>query len=341
MDVARAAGVAKSAVSYALNNKPGVSPEKRRHILEVADEIGWRPSGAARALMQTRVGLMGLVLNRPARLLGLEPFYMELISGMQEVLGPLDIALALQVVGDKQAEAAVYRTWAGKREVDAVVVTDIAAHDPRIALLAELGLPAVILSPPLPAATGFGPPAGDSNTPWLWTDDVGGMSVALRYLATLGHRHIARVAGIETYGHTMRRSEAMVEVARQLGIPEPVVMPTDYSLEMGAAATRALLITEPRPSAIIYDNDIMAAAALQVARELGVDVPGQLSVIAWDDSMITHLTAPKLTSIKVDVHEYGMHIATTLNAIAGGTLVPSGPFGAVGLEVRDSTAVAR
>jgi DNA-binding LacI/PurR family transcriptional regulator len=333
-DVARRAGVAKSAVSYALNGKPGVSEETRARILQVADEIGWRPSSAARALMRARVGLMGLVLNRPARLLGLEPFYMELISGLQEVLGPLDIALALQIVGSREDEMAVYRTWAAKREVDAVVVTDISEADPRLGLLEELGLPGVVLSPPMDR---FGPPAGPAAWPWLWSDDVDGMRLALRYLAALGHRRIARVAGTETYSHTIARTATMRAEAAALGLPAPAVVTTDYSQEAGAAATRSLLIAPDRPTAIVYDNDVMAAAALQVARELDVTVPGDLSVISWDDSMITRLTAPKLTSIKVDVHAYGMRVAEALNAIADGVLVDSGPYGTVGLEVRDTT----
>ncbi|MDR1077219.1 MAG: LacI family transcriptional regulator [Propionibacteriaceae bacterium] len=341
-DVARAAGVAKSAVSYALNDKPGVSKEKRRHILAVAERIGWQPSSAARALMGTRVGLMGLVLNRPARLLGLEPFYMELISGMQEVLGPLDIALALQIVEAGPDELAVYRGWAAKREVDAVVVTDISQRDPRLALLRDLGLPAVVLSPPLAEAdpTGFGPPEQASAMPWLWTDDITGMRMALRYLVALGHRQIARVAGISRYLHTAARTTALRQEAERLGLPEPAILTTDYSQEQGADATRSLLIGQPRPTAIIYDNDVMAATALQVARELRLEVPRQLSVIAWDDSMIAHLTAPKLTSIKVDVHAYGMRVASALDGLAGGSLVESGPFGLAGLEVRDSTGAA-
>ncbi|MDR1386559.1 MAG: LacI family transcriptional regulator [Propionibacteriaceae bacterium] len=341
-DVARAAGVAKSAVSYALNDKPGVSQEKRRHILQVAAQLGWQPSGAARALMGTRVGLMGLVLNRPARLLGLEPFYMELISGMQEVLGPLDIALALQIVDSPPDEQAVYRSWAAKREVDAVVVTDVRQRDPRLALLRDLGLPAVVLSPPFSNAgpSDFGPPDQPTAWPWLWTEDVDGMRLALRYLVALGHRRIARVAGTPSYAHTMARTAALRQEAKRLDLPEPVICSTDYSQEQGADATRSLLIGEARPTAIIYDNDVMAATALQVARELRLKVPDELSVIAWDDSMIARLTAPKLTSIKVDVHAYGMRVASALDALAAGALVESGPFGLAGLEVRDSTAVA-
>ncbi|MDR1392530.1 MAG: LacI family transcriptional regulator [Bifidobacteriaceae bacterium] len=339
-DVAQAAGVAKSAVSYALNGKPGVSEATRQRILKVADDLEWKPSPAARALMQQRVGLMGLVLNRPARLLSLEPWYMELISGLQEVLGPLDIALALQVVDSRQAEASVYRSWAAKRQVDAVVVTDVSREDNRLDLLRNLGLPAVVLSPPVAASAGqpgFGPGPGQSVTPWLWTDDRAGMSTVLRYLVALGHSRIARVTGLETYAHTMVRTAAMITEAAALGIAEPLLMPTDYTQEAGANATRNLLISPYRPSAIVYDNDLMAATALQVAHELNVAVPGELSVVSWDDSTIARLTSPRLTALRFDIRGYGMRVAQALNLVADGVPVASGASGGVGLEVRGST----
>ncbi|MDR1853174.1 MAG: LacI family transcriptional regulator [Propionibacteriaceae bacterium] len=337
-DVAREAGVAKSAVSYALNDKPGVSPETRARILKIAAQIGWQPSSAARALMNSRVWRMGLVLNRPAALLGLEPYYMELTSGLQEELAPRKISLVLQLVSSVDDEMAVYRDWAAKREVDAVIVTDVSGQDPRLALLAELELPGVVMAVPSDESPA---PQEVSMLPWVWADDTDGMRIALRYLHTLGHRNIARVAGVAGYSHTIARTQAMKEEAKALGIPVPKVVHTDYSQEAGARATRSLLIGADRPTAIVFDNDVMTAAALQIAAELSISVPGELSVISWDDSMISRLTTPRLTSVKTDVRAYGMHVARVLNALADGEPQESAAFGAVGLEVRDSTAAPR
>ena len=102
-DIAERAGVSKGAVSYALNDQPGVSDATRARVLAIAAEIGWSASHAARSLSTSRADAIGLVLARPARLLGIEPFYMEFISGIEEVLAPLGVALMLHVVPDLDA----------------------------------------------------------------------------------------------------------------------------------------------------------------------------------------------------------------------------------------------
>ena len=98
-DIARRAGVSKGAVSYALNGQPGVSEATRAKILAIADEIGFNPNSAARALSGARARAVGLTICRPARILGLEPWFMGLISGFEAELGARSYALTLQVVG--------------------------------------------------------------------------------------------------------------------------------------------------------------------------------------------------------------------------------------------------
>ncbi|WP_409074258.1 LacI family DNA-binding transcriptional regulator, partial [Micromonospora chalcea] len=130
-DVARRAGVSKGAVSYALNGQPGVSEATRQRILAIAAEIGFRPSSAARALSGATAKAVGLALCRPARILGIEPFFMELISGVEAELSARSYALTLQVVSDQDAEIAVYRRWWAERRVDGVLVCDLRTDDRR------------------------------------------------------------------------------------------------------------------------------------------------------------------------------------------------------------------
>src|SRR5689334_19053067 len=103
-DIAERAGVTKSTVSFALNGRPGVSDATRARILDIAHEMGWQPSRAARALSGGRAGVLGLVVDRPARTLGVEPFFMQLISGIEGELSSRDIALMLQVTEDAAAQ---------------------------------------------------------------------------------------------------------------------------------------------------------------------------------------------------------------------------------------------
>ena len=307
-DVASAAGVAVSTVSYALNGQSGVSEATRRRILAIAEEIGWNPNSAARALSGAAANTIGLALRRPARVLGFEPFYMELISGVEAELSTRSYALMLQVVADAEAETAVYKRWWGEGRVDGVLVCDLRLDDPRVTVVEDLRLPAVVV----------GGPAGVGRLAHVWNDDAAALVETLEYLVALGHRHVARVAGLADLVHTQSRADAFAAASRRLGLVEAVTVSTDYSGEEGARATRRLLSSSARPTAIVYDNDIMAIAGLGVAQEMGLAVPGDLSIVAFDDSPLCRLVHPPLTALTRDIPAYGAHAARLLLDVIGG-----------------------
>jgi DNA-binding LacI/PurR family transcriptional regulator len=310
MDIARRAGVSKGAVSMALNGLPGVSEATRSRILAVARELDWHPNNAARALSAARSDAIGLVLARPARTLGVEPFFFQLISGLQAELSARRIALLLQVVEDHEAEMAVYRQWWSERRVDAVFVIDLRVTDPRIGLLAELGLPALVV----------GGPGNHGTLPSVWADDARAMAEIVEHLAGLGHRRIARVAGLPELSHTDRRTTAFRAAMgrHRVSRRDSPILATDYSGEQGAAATRKLLQSTRPPTAIIYDNDVMAVAGVAVSTELGIAVPADLSVVAWDDSPLCQLLHPPLTALTRDTFAFGSRAARTLLAVLDG-----------------------
>ncbi|MEU0488404.1 LacI family DNA-binding transcriptional regulator [Nocardiopsis changdeensis] len=310
MDIAKAAGVSKGAVSYALNGRPGVSQETRERILAIAHDLGWAPSSTARALSPGgRVGAFGLVIDRPARFLGVEPFFMQLVSGIEAELAVAGTDLLLQVTDDRKAEEGVYRRWFAERRVDGVIIVDLRVDDPRIALVDEVPLPAVVL----------GGPGGAGSLPCLYTDDASSVREVVHYLAALGHRRVVRVAGPDDFVHTRDRTRAFEEAAAEAGLPGAVTVHSDYTGESGARTTRRLLARADRPTALVYDNDLMAVAGLGVAREMGVDVPGQLSIVAWDDSVLCQVVHPSLTAVARDVVAAGREVARMLaEAVEGG-----------------------
>jgi DNA-binding LacI/PurR family transcriptional regulator len=330
-DIAQRAGVSKGAVSYALNGQPGVSEATRQRIVAIAQEIGFNPNNAARALSGASARAVGLTLCRPARILSIEPFFMGLISGFEAELSARGFALTLQVVATPENEVEVYRRWWGERRVDGVFVTDLRDDDIRIPVLQELQLPAVVI----------GGPGGTGSVTQIWSDDAGAVTEAVRYLVALGHRRIARVGGLPELMHTQTRTKAFTEVCTSLGVESAVTMPSDYTGEEGGRATRRLLIGTERPSAIIYDNDVMAVAGLAVAQEMGLSVPGDLSIVAWDDSPLCSLVHPPLTALSRDISEYGSHAARQLLAAIDGKPVTNVEAGTAHLTPRGSTAPPR
>lgn len=310
-DVARRAGVSKGAVSYALNGQPGVSEATRRRILAIAEEIGFNPNSAARALSGAASHAVGLALCRPARILGVEPFFMELISGVEAELSAQSYALTLQVVADQAAEIAVYRRWWGERRVDGVLICDLRVGDARVPVLEQLQLPAVVI----------GGPDGTGSLAPIWSDDAAALVETVEYLHALGHRRIVRVGGLPDLLHTAIRTEAFAGVCHRLGLADGTTVPSDYTGEEGARITRRLLSSARRPTAIIYDNDVMAIAGMSVAQEMGLTVPADLSIVAWDDSPLCRLTHPPLTALSRDIPAYGGHAARQLlAAISGGPI---------------------
>ncbi|MFI6941972.1 LacI family DNA-binding transcriptional regulator [Streptomyces sp. NPDC050418] len=326
-DIARQAGVSKVAVSYALNDQPGVSEQTRARIKAIAAEVGWRPSSAARALNGAQARAVGLAVCRPARTLGVEPFFMELVGGIESELAPRSIALMLQIVTSHEAEIELYRRWWGEGRVDGVLMVDLHDDDARVAALETMDLPAVVL----------GPPGAAGGVPSVWSDDGASIHETVAYLAALGHRAIARVAGLRHLAHTSARDTAFEDSCRAAGLPAPVVVHTDYSGDQGAGATRTLLIAPERPTAIIYDNDIMALAGLSVAQELNVQVPRELSLVAWDDSPFTRAVRPQLTALTRDIGAYGAHAARTLLAAVAKEPVSHSQVPAARLVPRAST----
>ncbi len=306
-DIAERAGVSKGAVSYALNGRPGVSDDTRDRIVTIANELGWYPNRAARALSAARADACGLVLARPARTIALEPFFMEFIAGVESELATRSIALTLQLVRDVHEEIAVYRRWFGEHRVDGVLVVDLRLDDPRIDELVRIGLPAVVVGGPL---------EGDV-LPAIWHNEAAVVTEATRYLAALGHTRIAHVCGVADFVHTQQRVKAFLDSVRELGL-EGETVETDYSAESGARATRKLLSSPAPPSAILFDSDLLAVTGLGVAQQMGFSVPDDLSIVGWDDSLISQVVHPPLTAITRDITAYGVEAARHLLAAIDG-----------------------
>lgn len=263
-------------------------------------------------------------------MLGTEPFYMEFIAGVEEVLAQSSTALLLQVVGDRHREIEAITKWVHGRQVDAVIVVDPIAQDPRIPAISELGIPALVVG--VPAV------AGDFTC--VWTDDAQSMADVVRYLHALGHHRIAHVAGPADLAHVALRTKSMHAVASTLSNHpiEATTIHTDFTGEAGAQVTLQLLTRAQPPTAIIYDNDVMAVAGLSTTNALGLAVPTDLSIVAWDDSPLCKITHPRLTALSRDIHALGSHVAHRLTDVLAGAAPQAYQDTLAHITARGSTA---
>ncbi|MBW4033632.1 MAG: LacI family transcriptional regulator [Acidobacteria bacterium] len=257
--------------------------------------------------MDASCDTVGVILLRDRRDMLVEPFYSEVISGMESVLATREMHVLMQVVSSRDEELASYERWAQSRSVAGVVLTDLGPRDTRPALLAEYGFPGVIL----------GDPEDGMGMAIVRTDDFTAMSDAVHQLAELGHRVIGRVSGPNRLQHTRSRTAAFENVTSRLGIGG-MLLEGDYSAASGEHATRELLASAQRPTAIIYDNDVMAVAGLGVALVAGIDIPGGLSILAWDDSTLCRIAQPPLSAMSHDVFDVGQLAARALLGVIDG-----------------------
>ena len=312
-DVAKAAGVSSSAVSYALNGKPGVSEKTRDKVLQVAEQMGWKPNSAAKALSDASTHSIGLILTYDTDVLSVESYTMELIAGLTAVFEAQGYSLLLRSSSNRQHEVSIMKEWIATGAVDALLMLNVELSDPRVALLKQY--------PKFPVLMLCSVEMSDGMTA-LSDNEKGAAHLIVDYCYELGHRHIARVAGPEMMGHTFVRVNAFLDETSELNLRYNCLH-TDYSPAAGRRSVERLLSLPNPPTAIVCDNDVMALAAIRTARRLGFKVPEDLSIISWDDSFMCEINEPSVTALNRNVVGRGKRAARMLIDMAEGRPVDS------------------
>ena len=259
------------------------------------DELGWYPNRAARALSAARADACGLVLARPARTLALEPFFMEFLAGVESELSARSIALTIQLVGDVEEEMAVYRRWWGEHRVDGVLMVDLRVDDPRVDELVRLGLPGRRRRRPgrKPRFT-----SGLARRGAVIVE-------AVQYLAALGHRRIAQVdRRRRVRPHACSGSARSSARRASSGSTARSSRPTTASSR--AHARRASCSPRPsRPPRSSSTATCSRSPGSASRSRWASRVPDDLSIVGWDDSLISQVVHPPLTAITRDIEAFG------------------------------------
>lgn len=323
-DVARRAGVSPSAVSHAFNGRPNVSEATAARIRAAADELNWRPNYASRKVSGQGGRSLGLVIARSPDTFGRDPFFMRLLAGLTEPLADLGWSLSLTLVQADEEEQ-VYRQWWGEQRVDAFLLVDVRDEDPRLALVAHLGAPAVLLGAPV-----------EGGVPAVTVQDDTAFATVLDHLSGLGHRRVARVTDAPGLAHTGARDRRFSRAADEQGIEA-----TFAAWDPGADDPVADLLGRlGAATAVVVDSESIAAQIVAHAPELGVRVPDQLSVVAWEDSWVSTLVRPRLTALDAPVEESARTAVALLERLVRGEAAESRTVSGRRLVVRDSTAPA-
>jgi LacI family transcriptional regulator len=287
-DVAEQAGVSIATVSRVLNDRADVSVETRERVREVARSVGYSADPAARALATHKTRLVAVVVgdNAGHRDLSLL-FFGKVLAAISRRLAHADYEALLQAV-----DSGIHQ-----HRFDAAIVIGVDDGDPLLAELVKRDVPIV----------GVDVHISGGRTAFVGSDHADGVRLALAHLFALGHRRIAHVAGASNTVAGSERIAAFRREADRLGlaVPDEYVRDGDFSSASGYRETCALLALADRPTAIVAASDLMALAALQAIRDVGLEPGNDVAIVGFDDLEAAALAHPPLTTIRQDRQELG------------------------------------
>ena len=309
-DVAREAGVSKTAVSFAFNSPDRLAPQTASRIRDVADSLGYRPHPVARMLAQRQTFTLGVLTPQALSVIFSNPFFGAFSEGV--ALAAEEEGYALDFISPLHGSLsrAVDRAM-----VDGVIAVGVSAKHPEVEQLRAVGLPLVMVD-----STAL------SDLPSIEVDDEGGAAAAAQHLVDLGHRELL-IIGIDSTpgtppeadgvgGRRMRGYRRALDAAG-IQLEENALVVAPATIEGGIAALNRAWEDGLRPTGVLVMSDAMAIGVLRAARELGVGVPKDLSVVGFDDIDISQHTNPPLTTVHQPIRLKGETAVRVLLARIG------------------------
>lgn len=294
-DVARTAGVSVSTVSRVLNSKMDVASETQKRILAVIDDLGYTTNLAARSMRSQRKNLVGLIMPDIAY-----PFAIEVMKGVNRAIAESEFDLLVYTTGDVRKSGREFH----EQKYVSLLTNSISDGVILVAPVAgEFNTDAPIVS--------VDPVLSNPNYPAVHATNYHGAVEAMDYLLGLGHRRIGFISGREELESSSRRLKGYREALEKADLPidDALIAAGDYTTETGISGARQLLALDNPPTAIFASNDQMAMGVFQVAEELGLRIPNDLSVIGFDN--IPEAKYMGLTTVDQFISEMG-YVATQM-----------------------------
>jgi DNA-binding LacI/PurR family transcriptional regulator len=288
-DVARAAGVAASTVSRYLNGQLKVSPATEAKVLEAVADLGYVPNAAGRNLARRRSGVIGFVVPEISN-----PYFGTIADYVVEAVERQGRLVLLCSHRSQSVKQASYIDLLATGAIDGMLYLGSFRSNERLAVAIADGLPVVVVDEPI---------AGLPPVSTVVMDDYAGGYQATSYLVALGHRRIAFVSGPAELGSVQERLRGYRDALTRNGIdPEPQVrLSGQFTEQFGVSALPHLLAAAEPPTAAFVASDYIALGVLSAAEAHGIGVPGDLSIVGFDDIRFAQYVRPRLTTIRSPV----------------------------------------
>ena len=327
-EVATAAGVSKTAVSFAFNNPEKLGQATLERVLGIARDLGYTPHPAARALSMRRSGTIGVLIPQRLSTIFANPFLSELIQGLGELCEQHDLTLLLVPPLDGSLEGAIRQA-----SVDGFISLGLSPDDPALDMLDRLGIPTVLVDSD---ASPFHPSVN--------VDDARGAEAAATHLLELGHRELAIILLPPTRSHVgntptaARRLAGYHAALDRAGAPPAHTVAAATTMNAGARAFDDFPKGKHHPTAVLAMSDMVAIGVMSAAQSAGLDVPRDLSVVGYDDLPLAAWTKPALTTVRQPIVEKGRLAARLLVEKINGRPAESPAPLSTTLVIRNSTS---
>jgi DNA-binding LacI/PurR family transcriptional regulator len=329
-EVAAAAGVGRGTASRVINGSTKVSDKARQAVELAIAELGYVPNRAARTLVTQRTEAVALVIAESEERVFGEPFFAGVVRGIGTALSDAGLQLVL-LLADTAHRNGRLDEYLTRQHVDGVLLLSL--HDDDM-------LPERIRARGLPVVLG-GRATEDQPGAYVDADNALGARLAVDHLVHRGRTRIATIAGPADMVVGRTRHEGYLAGLRAAGLDacaEALVVRGDFSQESGESGMRVLLSRQPDLDAVFCANDLMAAGALRVLREAGLDVPGNVSVVGFDDAPLAQSTHPPLTTVHQSPEQMGREmVALLLDTMAHPDRPPEPRLLETRLVVRESS----
>ena len=304
-EIASAAGVSIATVSRVLNERPGVSAETRGAVLRVVRDHGFTANRSARALSGGRTGLIGVMLPIVEA-----AYFSAILSGASEALYEQDMRMVLCPTLHHHEREVTLLDRLMHGTTDGAVLMLPEESNEELKVLRRKGYPFVIVDPRVPM---------DEGIPAVSASNASGARAATEHLLSLGHRRIGAITGPPVFASTERLTGFHGAMAAAGVLPDPaLVLESNFDIEGGAKAAARLLDAADAPTAIFAFNDNTAIGAMRVARERGIRVPEELSIVGFDDSEHSAIVTPALTTVRQPLAEMGRMAVSLLMRVLDG-----------------------
>ena len=318
-DVAQQAGVSIKTVSRVVNNQGEIADTTRQRVLEAIEDLGYRPSRVARALVTQRTNTIGLVVGDITN-----PFFPEIARGVQDAAQIADYNVFLcNTDGNPEQELSTLESLAG-HGVDGIIIYPSYESIQNLTTFAAYYRPLVVVNYPFE----------HTDVALIMVDNRKGARLAVDHFVSNGHANIGMLTGIQSSSlDKVRRIQGFKDAlcAHNLPVVEDWIVPgTDPTFESGYRTTKKLLQEYPQITAIFTYNDLLALGAIRACSDMGLNVPNDCAIIGFDDIQWAATSTPQLTTVRVDKYDLGRR---SLNRILEMLAQPDAVFPKVALDV--------